>query len=78
MAYPGTLALADEHIADAERRIDRQRQLIAELQRDGHDTKEAQSFLETMQKLLEQMMRHRDYLARLASQPGASRKGRQA
>jgi hypothetical protein len=71
MAEPGALALAVEHIADAQRRIDRQRQLVDELERDGHDTKEARALLETMLKLLQQMERHRDYLAEIAARPPA-------
>jgi hypothetical protein len=67
MAEPGTIAQAEEHIADGEQRIARQRELIAELERDGHDTKEAHGLLETMVKLLEQMQRHRDYLVELSA-----------
>ena len=69
MAELGTLALAVEHIDDAQRRIERQRKLVDELDRDGHDTTEARSLHETMLKLLEQMERHRDYLVQSAAKP---------
>jgi hypothetical protein len=59
MERRGELGLADAHIADAERRIARQRELIAELERDGHDAKPARELLETMLGLLHQMQRHR-------------------
>jgi uncharacterized coiled-coil protein SlyX len=69
MAEPGDLAMANEHVADAERRIARQRDLIAELQRDGHDTKKARELLATMLDLLTQMRRHREHLVQLSKRP---------
>jgi hypothetical protein len=43
------LTLAERHVAEGERRLARQRELIAELDRDGHDTKRARMILATMQ-----------------------------
>ncbi|MFO1060351.1 MAG: hypothetical protein U1E53_25695 [Dongiaceae bacterium] len=72
MTEPNGLAMANEHIAEAERRIARQRDLIAELERDGHRTKEARELLATMVSLLDQMERHRGHLLALSrrSKPG--------
>ena len=43
------LALAERHIAEGEIRITRQREMIAELERDGHDTTAAQGLLAVFQ-----------------------------
>jgi hypothetical protein len=43
------LALAERHIVEGEERLVRQQELIAELDRDGHDTKQARAILATMQ-----------------------------
>jgi hypothetical protein len=43
------LALAERHIAEGDRRLARQVDLIAELDRDGYDTKDARMILVTMQ-----------------------------
>jgi hypothetical protein len=56
------LDLADRHIAAAERRIDRQRQIVAELRRGGQDAALALELLTTMQAVLDGMQRHRDYI----------------
>jgi hypothetical protein len=53
------LAEADRHIADAEGRIARQRDVIADLERDSHPVKEARALLQTMIESLEQMQTHR-------------------
>ena len=41
------LAQAERHVAEGQAHIKRQRELIVELQRDGHDTREAQRLLDT-------------------------------
>jgi hypothetical protein len=53
------LAEADHHIASAETLIDRQTYLLAELERDGHNTETARALLEAMQQSLKQMHAHR-------------------
>jgi hypothetical protein len=53
------LAEADRHIAHAESLIARQRNVLAELERDGHDTDTARDLLEAMIQGLEQMQAHR-------------------
>jgi hypothetical protein len=45
------LALSEEHIATAEKNISRQRNLIAQLERDGHDTASARTFLREFEQL---------------------------
>lgn len=40
------LAQAERHVAEGQAHIKRQRELIVELQRDGHDTREAQRLLD--------------------------------
>lgn len=44
------LALVEQHIRDGERHIGRQRQLIAELQRSGHDSSTAQDLLRSYEQ----------------------------
>lgn len=43
------LALAERHILEGEQRLLRQQELIAELDRDGHDTGQARIVLTTLQ-----------------------------
>ncbi len=45
------LALAERHIVDGEATIARQRQIVAELERDGHDTARARALLAQFQHL---------------------------
>jgi hypothetical protein len=45
------LALAEEHIATGEKNIARQRDLIAQLERDGYDTASARTFLREFEQL---------------------------
>jgi hypothetical protein len=42
------LAQAQHHVAEAKRHVDRQEELIVQLERDGHDTSEAVKVLATM------------------------------
>jgi len=53
------LAQAIRHIARAEEMVGEQRSLIARMADAGHDTKLAESLLETMQSTLQQMYEHR-------------------
>lgn len=52
------LARAKQHVAEGEHRVANQKALIAQLEQDGHDTTDAQAFLETLQQTLEQMREH--------------------
>ena len=45
------LALAQKHVADGERHVRRQRELVAELDRDGHDTWQAKDLLRLFEEL---------------------------
>ena len=45
------LALAGRHVAEGERNIAEQREIIAELERDGRDTTQARALLEQFEEL---------------------------
>jgi hypothetical protein len=53
------LAQAVRHIARAEEMVTEQRDLIARMAEDGHDTKLAEELLHTMQTTLARMYEHR-------------------
>ena len=46
------LALAERHVAEGERHVARQRDLVAELERDGHETGMARALLQKFEELL--------------------------
>lgn len=53
------LVKADDHIAEAVARIERQEKLIWRLERDGHDIKQAEILLKTLKDGLKVMGDHR-------------------
>ena len=55
---------AKRHVVDAEKRVAKQRALVAELQRDGHTATEAHELLQVMVDLLDQMRTHADEIAK--------------
>ncbi|MBV9113427.1 MAG: hypothetical protein JOY67_11460 [Hyphomicrobiales bacterium] len=62
-------ALLKQHLAQAESdvvlgtgHVERQRQIIAELERDGHDTEEAEQLLRTFEETLALHVEGRDRL----------------
>ena len=57
------LAMADRHVASGNLVVTRQRQLIAKLEADSHDTTEALALLARFEDLLAQHLAHRDNLA---------------
>jgi hypothetical protein len=59
MGHQDDLTRANEHIADAERRIEKQRALIAAWLSKNRDIAEARLMLENMLNLLDQMKWHR-------------------
>src|SRR5262249_36940706 len=62
------LALADRHIAKAKKHIARQKQVLVELERDGHETSEAVSMLRALEHSLHAFEQHREViLVRLKS-----------
>jgi hypothetical protein len=44
------LAMAERYVVDGERHVDRQRELIGELKRDGHDTVLATQLLRSLEE----------------------------
>jgi hypothetical protein len=56
------LALADEHIALGAKHVARQREIIAELERDGHDTTKACALLAEFEELQAMHIADRDRL----------------
>ena len=65
------LAQAERHVADGERHITRQRQIIAELERDGHDAGSAKELLTIFEETQAIHIADRDRLkeeARIADQ----------
>lgn len=59
------LAHADRHVAEAESRIVRQRDLVDELKRRGHDTTEAIAVLAQFEEVLQLSIKDRDRLRRV-------------
>lgn len=60
------LAMAKRHVAEGEEHVERQKMLIAELARDGHDTAVAQKLLATLEQLQVQFTAERERLEREA------------
>jgi hypothetical protein len=58
----GHLALAERHVAEGEQHLARQRKLVAELQRDGHDTALAIELLHEFERTQASHIAERDRL----------------
>ncbi len=58
------LAQAERHVAEGERHLVRQEELIAELDRDGHDTKDARAILQTLRTSQALHLQDRDRILR--------------
>lgn len=58
------LAMAERHVAEGEEHLDRQTALIAELERDGHDSRTARDLLGTLKESLALHIADRDRLRR--------------
>ena len=56
------LKLADEHIREAEERIDKQKALVQKLAADGHDTSNAEALLQTFRDALTAYLDHRELI----------------
>jgi hypothetical protein len=56
------LAAAERHLTEAERQVVRQRELVAELERDGHDSGQAIHLLEQFEEVLTIRIAYRDRL----------------
>jgi hypothetical protein len=61
------LAQAEHHVAEGRRHLARQEELIAELDRDGHDTTEARKLLATLRAT---QALHQEDVERLLGQLG--------
>jgi hypothetical protein len=62
------LAEAEEHIATGDKNIARQRDLIAQLECDGHDTASAKTFLREFEQLQAMHIAEREQLLRELSE----------
>ena len=58
------LAQANEHVEMGERHVGRQRELVAELDRDGHSTTEAKKLLKQFEQMLAMHKSDRDRIER--------------
>ena len=65
IAVETELDMAERHVREGEHHVASQRELLAELRKDGHPTDTAERLLENLEDLLEL---HREHLARLQSQ----------
>jgi hypothetical protein len=64
------LQRARAHVAEGERHIGRQREIVEELERDGHDTELARELLATLQEVQEAHIALRDRLAKMLKELG--------
>ena len=62
------LEQARRHVADGDKHVARQRQLVAKLDRDGHDSSEARRLLEQFEELLRLHIQDRDRLIKELSE----------
>jgi Spy/CpxP family protein refolding chaperone len=58
------LRQAERHVAAGQQHVSRQRELVAQLERHGHDTSRAESLLAQFEGLQMMHIAHRDHLAR--------------
>ena len=58
------LAIAEEHVAAGERNLARQRRIVAELERDGHNTAQALALLMYFEEVQAMHIAERDRLLR--------------
>jgi hypothetical protein len=64
------LAMADRHVGEGERNVSKQRALVAELQRDGHDAWLASKILRQFEALQATFIQDRERLRRELAQFG--------
>ena len=70
-------ASAEKAVIEGERHIQHQEQVVAELDRDGHNTAEALALLATFRKIQAQHVPHRDFLLRNLGGAGEASERRQ-
>ena len=63
------LEMADRHLAENAERIAKQEEMVAGLDRDGHDTTEANRLLGLLRDLQEQGIAHRRLILQALSEP---------
>lgn len=63
------LEMADRHLAEGAERIGRQEEMVATLDRGGHDTKEAVKLLELLRGVQEQGVVHRQSILQALNEP---------
>ncbi len=63
------LAQAEEHVVLAQEHVQQQRDLVARLEHDGHDTTMARALLEQFEKFLAMHISDRDRLAKELAAP---------
>ena len=68
----GHVAQAERHVAEGAEHINKQRQLIAKLEADGHDTKTARTLLAEFERT---QQLHEDDLARIREEFGGAFEG---
>jgi len=56
------LSEAEKHVAQGTKHVERQQELVLELERDGHDAKQAKQLLHQFQELLSLHIADRDRL----------------
>ena len=62
MDHEALLALATRHVSEGMTRVQRQRELLERLKRDGHSTQQAERFLATLELLIGDMIKHHEEL----------------
>src|SRR5215475_318919 len=65
------LAIAERAVASGERHIELQEQRVAELDRDGHDTKRALATLAIFRQVRAEHVAHRDLLLKILQEDAA-------
>jgi hypothetical protein len=65
------LAMAERHVAEGERHIRRQHEIIAELGRNGHDTQRSRELLGLFEELQTSHIGDRDRLAKELAEKSA-------
>lgn len=66
------LRQARDHIAEGERHIRRQREIVAHLKRDGHNASLASDLLETLEQLQESHIATRDRIKSMMEELGTN------
>jgi len=59
---------AEQHVADGAQHITKQESLIAQLDRDGHDTMEAKKVLDTLRRTQALLVERRNHILRELAQ----------